>query len=211
MPSDPRERQQARALSRVLVATAALFVLLLASGASTAEGIDDGVRFKPVALQGNPLGLVVGRYSADLEFLPEPHHALHLTAIGYYALPGVDDSFRGFGAELGYRWYAGEHGAHGIFAGASFLVGEYRYVHTTANQSILDMPDDTQFLSLGGAVDGGFQAILLGNLTVGAGAGIQFTADTARPHFEYVNHAWHDAVYGPGVRPRILVSIGAAF
>ncbi|MDP9035983.1 MAG: hypothetical protein M3O50_14380 [Myxococcota bacterium] len=186
-------------------------VRTLTTGASMADGIDDGVRFKSVALQGNPLGLLVGRYSVDLAFLPEPHHALHLTAIGYYALPGVDDSFRGFGGELGYSWYSGEHGAHGLFAGASFLVGEYRYVHATANPSTLDVPDDTHFVSLGAAVDGGFQAIVLGNLAVGAGVGIQYTADTARPHFEYVNHPWHDALYGPGVRPRILVSVGAAF
>ena len=43
-----------------------------------AEELDEGVPFKSVALQGNPLGLVIGRYSADLEYLPAPHHALHL-------------------------------------------------------------------------------------------------------------------------------------
>lgn len=218
-----RERARGRQRERAGAGKAATFTALLAAFAALlaaglvcprgarAEGLDDGVRFKPVAIQGNPLGLIVGRYSADVELLPEPHHAMHLTAIGYYALPGVDDSFRGFGAEMGYRWYAGQHGPHGVFAGASFLVGQYRYVHATTQPSAFDVADDMQFVSVGGALDGGFQAIVLGNLAVGAGAGVQYSVDTARPHFEYVNHPWHDALYGPGVRPRVLVSIGAAF
>jgi hypothetical protein len=208
---DAQPLERTRRIIGVGAVGAALAAGIFTTGRAGAEGLDDGVRFKSVAVQGNPLGIVVGRYSADVEFLPEVHHALHVTPIGYYALPGADDSFRGFGAEVGYRWYSGLHGPHGLFAGASFLVGEYRYVHATNNPSLLDMPDDTQFVSLGGALDGGFQAIVLGNFAVGAGAGVQYSADTARPHFEYMNHPWHDALYGPGLRPRVLVSLGAAF
>src|SRR5262245_55282625 len=80
-----------------------------------AEDIDEGTRFRSVALQGNPLGFAIGRYSADLEYLPEAHHALHLTPFGYYALPGVSDRLSGFGGEIGYRWYSGTHGPHGFF------------------------------------------------------------------------------------------------
>jgi hypothetical protein len=35
--------------------------------------------------------------------------------------------------------------------------------------------------------------------------------DTIEPRFEYPNHPWHDLLYGWGLRPRALLSIGAAF
>lgn len=81
--------------------------LASAGGPASADALDEGVRFESVAVEGNPLGLAIGRYSADLEYLPVPHHALHLTPLAYYALPGTGDRLTGFGAEVGYRWYSG--------------------------------------------------------------------------------------------------------
>jgi len=193
------------------IAMLAVTAIWLATTSALAEDVDEGVPFKSVGVQGNPLGFAIGRYSADLEFLPQPHHALHLTPVAYYALPGTDDQLTGFGGEVGYRWYSGAHGPHGAFVGASILAGEYQYIHSTTSTSPFDVPDSTQFLSLGGAIDGGFQAIILGNLALGAGAGVQYTADTTQPHFEFVNHPWHDLLYGWGLRPRVLCSVGAAF
>jgi hypothetical protein len=181
------------------------------AGAAHAEDIDEGVRFKSIALQGNPLGFAIGRYSADLEYLPEPHHALHLTPFGYYALPGVSDRLSGFGGELGYRWYSGSHGPHGFFLGASFIAGELEYVHSASLPEPLDVSDDTQYVELGGAIDGGFQMIVLGNFAVGVGAGAQYVVNTVEPHFEFASHPRHDLLYGSGLRPRALLSIGAAF
>jgi hypothetical protein len=194
-------------------AAALASVLLLVNGDAHAEELDEGVAFKSAAVTGSPLGFIIGRYNVDLEYLPAPHHALHLTAIGYYALPGVDDQLTGFGAEVGYRWYSGVHGPEGVFLGGSFLAGEYEYIHGTAAQvpSPLDLPDDTQYVSLGGAIDAGYQAIILGHFAVGGGVGLQYTADTEQPHFEYVSHPWHDLVYGAGLRPRVLLSVGAAW
>jgi hypothetical protein len=180
-------------------------------GVAHAEDIDEGIRFKSVALQGNPLGFAIGRYSADLEYLPEPHHALHLTPFGMYALPGVADQLTGFGGEIGYRWYSGAHGPHGIFVGASFVAAELEYQHTSSVPPPLDVSNDTQFVELGGALDAGYQVIVLGNLAVGAGVGAQYIVDTIEPRFEYPNHPWHDLLYGWGLRPRALLSIGAAF
>ncbi|HEY8038619.1 MAG TPA: hypothetical protein VIF15_02450 [Polyangiaceae bacterium] len=175
------------------------------------EDLDDGVRFKSVGLQGNPLGFAIGRYSADIEYLPAPHHALHLTPVGTYALPGTDDQLTGFGAEVGYRWYSGALGPHGVFVGGSFLAGELEYIHGAVVGLPLDQPDDTKYVSLGGALDAGYQVIVLGNLAVGAGAGVQYTIDTVEPHFEYASHPWHDLLFGWGLRPRALLSVGAAF
>jgi hypothetical protein len=189
--------------------------LSIASGAwarsAAAESLDEGVPFKSVALQGEPLAVIIGRFSADLEYLPDAHHALHLSPHTYYAFPGKDDELDGFGAEVGYRFYTGAHGPHGLFMGASFLFGQYHYVHVSTYGPPLDPPDDTHYYSFGGALDVGWQSIVLGNFAVGAGAGVQYTSFTTQPTFEYVHHPWHDFVYGSGLRPRVLLALGAAF
>jgi hypothetical protein len=191
--------------------SAAWAVATLAASTARAENLDEGVPFKSVALQGNPLGLAVGRYSADLEYLPVPHHALHLTPVGYFALPGVADELIGGGVEMGYRWYSGLNGPHGFFVGASFIALSLTYIHGALPGVPLDAPEDTSFVELGGALDAGFQMIVLGNFAAGAGLGAQYTADTTSPHFEYQNHPLHDLLYGPGLRPRVILSVGAAF
>jgi hypothetical protein len=192
---------------------AVILVALLAAPASKAraDDIDEGIRFKSVAVQGNPLGFAIGRYSVDLEYLPESHHALHLTPFGMYGLPGVSDQLTGFGAEMGYRWYSATHGPEGVFLGASFVAAELEYQHTSSAPPPLDVSNDTQFVELGGALDAGYQVIVLGNLALGAGVGAQYMVDTIQPRFEFASHPWHDLLYGWGLRPRALLSVGAAF
>jgi hypothetical protein len=193
------------------VAIAAFALALSLDGVARADDLDEGVPFKSVALQGNPLGLVIGRYSADLEYLPVPHHALHFSPVGYFALPGVADELVGFGAEMGYRWYSGLYGPHGFFLGASFIALSLQYSHGALPGVPLDAPEDTSFVQLGGAIDAGYQMVILGNFAVGAGVGAQYTADTVQPTFEHENHSLHDLLYGWGLRPRVLLSLGAAF
>jgi hypothetical protein len=164
-----------------------------------------------VALQGNPLGLIIGRYSADLEYLPVPHHALHFSPVGYFALPGVADEITGFGAEMGYRWYSGLYGPHGFFLGASFIALSLQYIHGALPGVPLDSPQDTSYVQLGGAIDAGYQLVILGNFAVGAGVGASYTTDTTPPTFPFQNHSSSDLLYGSGLRPRLLLSVGAAF
>jgi hypothetical protein len=194
-------------------ATACLALLFWAFWAhpARADDIDEGEPFRSIGILGEPLAIALGRYALDLEYLPAPHHAIHLTAVGYYALPGPTDTFQGFGGEAGYRWYSGNHGPEGFFVGGSFLLGGYEYAHTTPNPSPVDLPYSTQFVSVGGAIDAGFQWIFFGNFAVGAGAGVQYTVDTTPPQFSSVNYSWQKLIYGPGVSPRVLVSIGTAF
>ena len=199
------------AVPLALVGACALGLGLLQDGTARAEELDEGVAFKSVALQGNPLGMVVGRYSADLEYLPLPHHALHLSPVAYFALPGVSDELTGFGAELGYRWYSGVDGPEGFFLGGSFVALSLRYLHGALAGVAFDSPEDTSFVQLGGAIDAGYQVVILGNFAAGAGIGAMYTADTVQPHFEYLNHPMHDLLYGSGLRPRLLLSVGAAF
>ena len=194
-----------------LVGIAAFAPALLLDGEARADDLDEGVPFKSVAVQGNPLGLAIGRYSADLEYLPVPHHALHFSPVGYFALPGVADELTGFGAEMGYRWYSGLYGPHGFFLGASFIALSLQYIHGALPGVPLDSPEDTSFVQLGGAIDAGYQVVILGNFAAGAGIGAQYTADTTQPTFEYQTHPLHDLLYGWGLRPRVLLSLGAAF
>ena len=221
IPADPCESCPAKAtlphstsprlrFRRALAASLAALSSLCA-GSARGSDIDEGIAFKSVGLEGNPLAMLIGRYSADLEYLPLAHHALHVTPFGYYALPGVGDQLTGFGGEIGYRWYSGMHGPEGFFAGASFVAGDLEYRHVATVTGPLDASDDTRFVELGGALDAGYQILLLGNLAVGVGAGAQYVADTIRPHFEFENHPWHDVLYGAGLRPRALLSVGAAF
>ncbi len=192
-------------------ACAALVVVVAGGGTARAEDLDGEPRFKSVGVQGNPLAFIIGRYSIDLEYLPAPHQTLHATPYFEYALPGVDDQLTGFGAEVGYRFYTGEHGPHGFFAGASLLVSELEYIHGNPKNVPLDQANDTQYVQLGTALDLGYQIIVLGNFCAGAGAGLQYTFDTISPTFEYSSHPWHDLVYGAGLRPRALLQVGAAF
>jgi hypothetical protein len=193
----------------VLAATLASFAA--APRCASADEIDEGQPFRSVAVQGDVLGLAMGRYALSVEYLPAPHHAAHLTAVGYYALPGPSDTYQGFGAELGYRWYLGSNGPEGVFVGGSFLVGGYEYAHTTPIPSKADAPYSTQFVSYGGAIDAGYQWVVLGNFAFGAGAGAQYTSDTTPPTFGPVNNAWQKLAYGPGLTPRLLLSLGTAF
>lgn len=200
-----------RALHRAAAGAALALAAAALSPPARAEDLDGEPRFRSVAVQGNPLSFIIGRYSLDLEYLPAPHHALHATPFYEYALPGTDDQLTGFGAEVGYRFYSGSHGAHGFFAGASFLAAELEYIHGNPTPIPLDHASDTQYIELGGALDVGYQLIFLGAFAAGAGVGLQYTADTMQPQFEYRNHPWHDLVYGPGLRPRALLQVGAAF
>jgi hypothetical protein len=199
------------ALSRAVPGAAVVLALVAAASVARADDLDGEPRFKSVGVQGNPLAFIIGRYSLDLEYLPAPHHALHATPFYEYALPGTDDQLSGFGGELGYRFYTGEHGPHGFFAGVSALVAELGYIHGNPTNAPKDQANDTQYVQLGAALDAGYQIIVLGNLCAGIGAGLQYTVDTINPVFEYSSHPWHDLVYGWGLRPRALLQVGAAF
>jgi len=201
----------ARALRAAALAAAWMAAGMASASRATAEEIDGEPRFKSVGLQANPLDLILGRYSLDFEYLPAPHHALHGTAFYEYALPGTDDQLTGFGGEVGYRFYSGDHGPQGFFAGASFLVAELEYVHGNPVPIAYDHANDTQYVQLGGALDVGYQLVFQGNFALGAGVGVQYTADTIAPQFEYTSHPWEDLAYGAGLRPRALLQVGAAF
>ena len=182
--------------------------------------VEEEPRTPTLALELNPLGVAIGRFSGNLEFLIATHHAAVLSPHYYYAYPGQDDQLTGGGVELGYRYYTGKYGPHGWFFGASFLYGQYTYVHTSANLvqgtcvafvARADCPDNTTYDAYGGALDVGYQLLLRQHLVVGAGLGVQYVAFSQQPTFETQSNSHQDLLYGSGLRPRFLLEIGGRF
>jgi hypothetical protein len=163
--------------------------------------------YREIAVALNPLGLAIGRVSFDVVWAPIVHHAIvvspHFQSVGgdVFVGPGVrtQQTFSGFGGELGYRFYTGSRGMNGFFVGPSLLFGGY-----TAS-----LPgSDVTFTDFGVAFDAGVQTFLWDDITVGAGAGLQIT---------HVSHDFGDisdrtgSIASGGLKPRFLASAGYAF
>lgn len=151
-----------------------------------------------------PLSFILRRYGGGAEVLVASHHAIVGSAYWFPTWTTKPDSFenefRGWGGEVGYRYYLGEYGPRGFFAGASFLFGSF--------VGIPQVGDRVSFESYGGALDLGYQAIVADWLVLGLGAGIQYTAATeSLPRQELPVSIFANA----GVRPRFLASVGVAF
>jgi hypothetical protein len=183
----------------------ALLVLLLAAPREQARPswhIPEGPRFRTTAIEANPLGIAIGRYSINVEFLPDRHHGAHLSGHVYFSVPGNRDELNGYGAELGYRYYSGMNGPEGLFVGAMFLIGQYNYDAEGLRQY-------QAFQSFGGAIDVGWQFLVNGNFVIGPGVGVQYTYNPTEPVFE--PGGIKDFLFGAGIRPRLLLSFGGAF
>lgn len=174
---------------------------------------DDADEVKHFSVELNPLGIAIGRYSLQGEYMLAKHHAVTLNPFFNhtpitYTVNGKDidgGALNGFGGEAGYRFYTGSKGANGFFIGPSVLFGSY-----TA-----DPPGDSggksqSFTSIGGAVDLGGQAIIGPGIVIGAGAGVQYTKTSEDVNTDNVNLA-PAAIAGGGVRPRFLLALGFSF
>jgi hypothetical protein len=169
-----------------------------------------------LALELSPLGPFVGHFGGAIELVPMPHHALVLA--GYYMPPfgqsdplhGTDSqgipvtyetTFSGFGGEVGYRYYFGTFGPHGLFIGPSLLLGSYRASLQRTNHTV-------GFANLGGALDLGYQAII-SHVVLALGAGVQYvtTSGTQLGGYGFPIGA---QTSGGCAEPRVLASIGYA-
>lgn len=173
--------------------------------------------FRPVAVELNPLSVIIGRYSLNVEILPARHHALvlnpHYDSFSFEPAVNaggediaVTDGFSGYGAELGYRYYSGSRGPQGFFIGPSLLLGRYH-----AKQSDLTGSDEKSFTSVGWALDVGGQAIVGSGVVLGFGLGIQQTRNSVNADQFGELPLFAEALVGSGVRPRFLFSAGYAF
>jgi hypothetical protein len=150
----------------------------------------------------NPVGLILGRLSANLEIQVAAHHSLvaspnflliHVDRGGRYSLASegfgfASTSSSGFGIELGYHYvFNWQRSLRGPFFGPSLLFGG------TSDATVGD-PSHTQAY-WGLAMDAGEQEVLPGGLTIGAGVGLGL-----------ILMADATAVF-----PRLLLQVGWAF
>ncbi len=179
--------------------------------------VPEGERTKTLALEMNPLGIIIGRFGANIEYMLAPHHAVVISPHYYFAFPGVADLFDGPGIEAGYRYYTGQNGPIGWFLGGSLSFGNYHYRHMadvairTIDNVTLDGPVDKSWQSIGAAVDAGYQILVRDHIVLGAGLGVEYKYYTQDPSFEYLSHARHELLYGSGLRPRLLAAAGGVF
>ena len=177
---------------------------------------------RPVTVEWNPLALIVGKLSANVVLVPIEHHALVLSP--FYArtttvpicvvsdsgtspacgfTPSVQlpqQTFEGFGGEIGYRYYLGHGGPRGFFAGPSFVIASMTAKAQDASQ--------LAFWDYGLAVDIGYEALIGDRVALALGGGAQYVTtsksipDQQLPAAVYANSA---------LRPRVLLSLGYAF
>jgi hypothetical protein len=183
--------------------------------------VDVVVREQPsarrvVAIDWNPLTVFIAKVSVDIVIVPVNHHALVLvpfyasTTTAPLATANTDangtiiqlpqQSFWGFGGEIGYRYYSAVGGPRGFFAGPSFLVGAM--TAKAANGA------ETSFQNYGFALDVGYEALVADRiaLVLGGGAQYQVTSksipDQELPASLYANRRF---------APRVLLALGVAF
>jgi MYXO-CTERM domain-containing protein len=155
-----------------------------------------------LAIYVSPLSLLVDRYGGSLEIMLASHHALEAGAYYVYCATNSDSAnlFEGVGGEVGYRFYLGRNGPRGFYIGPSFLLASM----TAVPQAGPSMG----YLDLGGALDLGYQALVVDRVLVGLGVGAQYTAATQSLPQQQVPAS----VYANGgLRPRVSLAIGVAF
>lgn len=178
---------------------------------------------RTLTIEWNPIALVISRFTASIVVVPGDHHALVIspyytwvTTVPYatqidsqgnslgsdnqpVTLNVLSQSFHGYGAELGYRYYPGKGGPRGVFAGPSFIISS---ITGKAGNGA-----ETPFLDLGGAIDIGYEALVANTVAITLGGGLQYTF----PSKSIPTQQWPASIYAnDGVRPRVLVSIGYA-
>jgi hypothetical protein len=207
---------------RVRLAGLALALIAATAQASDRSGaVDVNVSPQPaprriLSIEWNPLPLLAtSRASFNVAFAPAEHHALTLSP--FYSWAGTEpislldasgtptqrlprQTFNGFGAELGYRYFTGAGGLRGFFVGPSLIAAHF----------VAGAEDGTQtpFWDLGVALDAGWQMLVADRLVVSLGGGVQvLVQDRSIPPQSFPARLYANG----GVLPRLLLSIGWAF
>jgi hypothetical protein len=166
-----------------------------------------------VSVAWNPLAFLVGRLSFDVIIVPIEHHALVVSPfyaststapIYVYDDHGVatrlpEQTFKGGGAELGYRYYDGREGPRGFFLGPSLILGSFTATAENGSQ--------THYLQYGFAADVGYQTAIEDRVSLTLGVGVQYTRpDKSIPSQQFPSKLFADSA----VFPRLLLSLGVA-
>ncbi|HTQ02801.1 MAG TPA: hypothetical protein VMI54_03050 [Polyangiaceae bacterium] len=165
-----------------------------------------------VALEWNPLPLfVLDKLSLNVVVTPVAHHALVVSPYGVSASTAAIDvydsagnasptrtfTFRGLGAELGYRYYTGEAGPRGFFAGPSFVFGAFDAAAADGSH--------THFTDAGLAADVGYEALVGERVALSLGGGAEYLfAASSLPEQQFPARVYANR----GVSPRFLFAVG---
>jgi hypothetical protein len=208
---DEQKRQEQAPPStaeRIGQATTRAAETVIGAARDVTRATDEPGEFSPLAVELNPLGLIVGgRISLNVEYAPVRHHIIVLsphfvnTSAEIAVSPQMMQTrtFTGGGAEIGYRYYNGQNGVNGVFFGPSLIGGVF-------NASLTG--EDNVFANIGVAADIGFQDILFDRLVLGAGVGIQYLR--VSDNFDDLP-AGPSAIASSGIKPRLLAQAGYAF
>jgi hypothetical protein len=167
-----------------------------------------------LSIEFNPLPLIIGKISFNAVIVPVDHHALVLApfyvSTNTWPIVVVPDNapaatlpqqtFSGFGGEIGYRYYTGLGGPRGFFAGPSFIIG--------AMTAKAQNRTSESYQDLGLALDVGYELLVMDSVALALGAGAQYSA----PDKTIPSQQFPADVYANGkLMPRALASIGWAF
>jgi len=166
-------------------------------------------------LPGGPTQGGLGKLSVNVVVAPLEHHAIIIAP--FYVLTrttpitAFDDStppnprelpvqtFRGYGSELGYRYYTGRGGLRGLYLGPSLILSSFT---ATAQNG-----DKKPYLDYGFAADVGYQALVVDRLSLSIGAGLQYTTTSKSIPDQML---WAKVYASSAVLPRLLISVGWA-
>jgi hypothetical protein len=168
-----------------------------------------------LTVEWSPLTLFIAKVSVDVVVAPTDHHALVLvpfyasTTTAPLATSGMDASgntiqlpaqnFKGFGGEIGYRYYVERGGPRGFFLGPSLLLGSMTATAADGTR--------TPFWNYGLAADGGYEALVVDRIAISVGAGVQYTATSK----SIPNQQLPASLYANGgLGPRLLLAVGYA-
>lgn len=113
-----------------------------------------------------------------------------------------------FGGELGYRFYSGTEGAHGLFVGMSGVAMPIAYPRATPDFRT----EVVSFHAYGGAIDVGAQAITSSGFTIGGGLGVMYLAYTPPALVRGLPSGLpRPELPEPHVLPRLLLAAGWSF
>jgi len=203
------------------IATITLVAVTLTARAAVAEPpppVDVTIHEPPpprryVSIALNPLSLILTRLSFDIVVTPADHHAIVISSHYFWTDTApvfvYDDQqnatqlpkqhFEGGGGELGYRYYFGKGGPRGWFVGGSLLLS---WITATAENG-----RQVPYLNAGGAIDAGYQILIVNRVSLNMGLGLQYTAnnkDIPKQQFPSMLQT------NGGVLPRFLLSLGFA-
>jgi hypothetical protein len=176
---------------------------------------DTTPRKRIVSIEWNPIALfAIGKLSGNVVVTPADHHALVVSPFYAWAntvplytfdsngnatqLP--EQKFRGFGAELGYRYYFDRGGPRGFFVGPSFVLGAFTAKAMNGQT--------TDYANIGFAADTGYQMLVADSVALALGGGLEATwTSHSIPPQQFPARIYAN----DGVRPRVLLSLGWAF